>query len=363
MNIVRIFKKEFYLSMKDYKIMLLMTLFPILLIYMIGTAFGGVDSRDVYGVEKLAVDLYKADESDSVESTFVQLQNELETKLNLGDRMNESVDLERSLDDLSKNRIDALIEIREDEIILHKNETFYQQFTVIEALVKSVSASEINGDDFSDAVTQISQIENTKYQSILDYFGLAFMILFILYGVSNSVVYTVKERVNQNTARILQAPISVFELVIGKVLAFTAVCILQVLIVFASTIVFFNVNWGGRPLQVLPLIFSLVLVVIASGVFVGFAMNSEGAAVGIIHTLIVVFAFFGGCYMPLRGIGTMGEIGKYFTPVWWTIEGVIDMIYFDSLGKMYASLAINLGFTLVFVLLTLLIVKRREVKA
>ena len=366
MKTITVVKKEFLQNIRDYRIMFIMTLFPIILIYVVGMTFGGQYSSDIYGLESVTVDMIQEDTSDQSTLLTEKLVTQLQATLDLQERLSQQANLDDSLKRLSKNQTDIVIVVHQGTVTLYQNERYHKKFTVVEALVRSSLTTSTASEDSlaknaSPAQVDLIVVENKQYFNIKDYFALSFMVMFIMYGVSNPVTNTIREKKQDNANRILNAPVRKGELILGKILAYVLVNSMQMLTVFLATILFFGMNWGGHYVAILLMMVSLILVVVSFGIFLGFLFSSEGAAVGIVHTLIVLLAFFSGCYMPLSGLGQMGEIGQYFSPAWWSVEAGLEVIYGNAYQVVTQSIIINLVATLVLIILTWLWLSKKEV--
>ncbi len=369
MKIIRIAIKDFLQSIRDIKLFLILTIMPILIICILGLAMATTFSSDSLTIENTVIEYIVKDDarglSNEIENLFAEILGE-SSKL----EMVES--LEESLNRLRNNEITSTINIDGNTrvIKLYKNNIDNDKSSIIEGVMNgyikrsNVISEVINKSPelLKSGVVDFSNQSHTKVRSItsnntfvaMDYFGVSMCILFVFYSCSTPLLSIINEKKNTTLNRIFIANVSKFECLIGKVLGQFLSVLVQITIVFLTTLVAFNVNWGVNPFASYLLVVTLIFFAITMGTVLGLLVNNESIAVGILHGLIVIFAFFGGSYMPLVGLGVLSEVGKFFTPIWWNMNGLFDMIYYNNMETFYIAIAMNIGFSFIMILVSLL---------
>ncbi len=369
MNILKIAKKELLQNLRNVTVMLIMTVLPLAVIMLIGMALNGVFSSEEFAMDNLNLEYYiqgeKSEFSFGIESMISELLGEESSFV-------EVTDLEQSLKALENNDITAVILVDESEnsVKLYKNNEFYTQASIIENLLKNytIRTNVVHEVMLTDPkllnstpqdYVNMKTISKDDMPSSMDYYGVVMCMLFLFYGITVPFSNTIKEKKCGTMDRILVSSATSKEMLFGKILGNTAVNGIQALIVMSATLFIYNVNWGSHLVLAVILVISLVVFVVSFGIGLGFLLNSEELGTAAIHTGIVIIAFFGGAYMPLVGLGIIGEIGKYMSPLWWSINGIMSMIYGNTTDMLYQAIAINLGVSLLFVLFTSLMIKRK----
>ena len=369
MNILKIAKKELLQNLRNVTVMLIMTVLPLAVIMLIGMALNGVFSSEDFAMDNLNLEYYiqgeKSEFSFGIESMISELLGEESSFV-------EVTDLEQSLKALENNDITAVILVDESEnsVKLYKNNEFYTQASIIENLLKNytIRTNVVHEVMLTDPkllnstpqdYVNMKTISKDDMPSSMDYYGVVMCMLFLFYGITVPFSNTIKEKKCGTMDRILVSSATSKEMLFGKILGNTAVNGIQALIVMSATLFIYNVNWGSHLVLAVILVISLVVFVVSFGIGLGFLLNSEELGTAAIHTGIVIIAFFGGAYMPLVGLGIIGEIGKYMSPLWWSINGIMSMIYGNTTDMLYQAIAINLGVSLLFVLFTSLMIKRK----
>lgn len=370
MNILKIAKKEILQNLRNVTVMLIMTVLPLAVIMLIGMALNGVFNGDEFTMDNLELEYYIQGEKSEFSSGIEVMISEL---LGEESRFDEVTDLDQSLKALKNKDITAVVWVDETEhmVKLYKNNEFYNQASIIENLLKNytirtnvvyevvLTAPEVLNNTPQDYV-DIKTINKDEMPSSMDYYGVVMCMLFLFYGITLPFSNTIKEKKCGTMDRILVTSATNKEMLFGKILGNTVVNSIQALIVMSATLFIYNVNWGSHLILAVVLVISLVVFVVSFGISLGFLLKSEEIGNAAIHTGIVIIAFFGGAYMPLAGIGLIGEIGKYISPLWWSINGIMSMIYGNTTEMLYQAIAINLGVSLLFVLFTSLMIERKR---
>lgn len=367
MNIIKIAHKEWLQNVRNVPVMLIMTIMPIAIIMMMGMALSGAFSGEATSLENIDIEYQVVGNgsiySDSVKGILSSLLKEEGQLLELDD-------LDKSIEKVKDTEIALaiLIDDNEEQITIYKNDFYMNKSAVIENIIKNFTvnynvATEIisNGQTYrvTDFKTSFRSLSKKNLPSSMDYYGVVMTMLFAFYGIVSPFSNTVKEKNKGTLDRILTTSVGAREVLFGKILGNFMVNSLQLAIVLGSVVIFFGVNLGNHVVLAVLLMLSLVFLIITLGISIGFLLKNEDVGQAIIHTSIVFFGFFGGAYMPLYGLGFMGQVGKFFSPLWWSINGMMDMVYGDELSTLFTALAINIVAALIFVVFTSFMVNKR----
>jgi ABC-type multidrug transport system permease subunit len=108
------------------------------------------------------------------------------------------------------------------------------------------------------------------------------------------------------------------------------------------------------------LVFTEILAITSVGLSFGMTAKNENAAQTVIHLVISIFGFFGGAYVSLYDMGFLGEIGKYFSILWWNNSGIMNYIYLDETKFLGLAFMVNIAIALVFFGIAVLKMRRME---
>jgi ABC-2 type transport system permease protein len=150
--------------------------------------------------------------------------------------------------------------------------------------------------------------------------------------------------------RILAAPVSMGQVVVGEALGRFAIAVFQGGYIMAATALLFGVSWGSWWLSLVILgLFGLVAA--GAAMVIGATLDNEGAASGIGVGVGLVMAALGGAMMPLELFPDTMRLVAHATPHAWAYEafaeiqrrdgGVLDIL--PQLGVLAGMAAVVLA--------------------
>lgn len=373
MRVFRIIIKEFKQNMRDYKANALMVLFPIVLIVILGAAFTGQFSDSVTLTDEKV--LYKVDVKENAQ--FPAVLEEFFTALSgeTGIVFEETEDIEVAKASTENRTYSALLHITENplQINLYKNERAGFSTTLMEnalnSFIKSYDAitaiADINPAAFikpelqeHNNHVQIRSLDKKRQPGSTDYYAITMLTLIMLYS-SLTGFWGFRNEVEQKTgSRILCSPIRNYEMLTGKVIGVITVTIVQALVVILFSKWVLNAYWGQDLMPVALLILTYAVMTVSLGVALAFLIKSSDAASGILNTIIPIFVFLGGGYVPLSAMGdSFAKIGMV-SPVYWINTALFKIIYERNYSGMVASLGVNLGLAVLFITISALFSRR-----
>jgi ABC-2 type transport system permease protein len=159
----------------------------------------------------------------------------------------------------------------------------------------------VKSEDLEGVETQLPNNRFGVYAT-----GYTVMFAFFIVGTISITLLTEKE---QGTfRRLLASPLHRGSIILGKMLAYTLVVGLQVLVMFGVGRAFFDMPLGDSPLGLVLLTLALALAATSLGMLVATVAQSRGQAITISTLLSVVLAVVGGV---MAGVPTKGN------PMYW----------------------------------------------
>lgn len=374
MRILTIAIKEFWHNLRNPKVMLLLTLIPIIAILLLGTAVSNQFSNPAISMSNVQIEYYIAGEGSEFATSIVRLMNDFIDKSGTLQRVYQP---QESVNRLKHNDIAAYVLINEAEqsVKLYKNQFYYEKAIILEGLLISAInhynvTHNLTGHEADPSViidqaakdyVSMQGLAGQEWPSAMDYYGVAFSILFVFYGMTTSITNTINDKKNGTLARALLSPAAQKELLVGKIIGEVAIKVIQMAIVIATTMFIYNVNWGAKPQYAFIMIFAQIILSVSIGTALGLIFSREEIAASLVHIMIVIFAFFGGSYMPLSGLGLLGQIGKFFSPIWWSTTGIFSLIYIGDTAIYSIALLVNVFLALVFIGIASLRIRKKEI--
>lgn len=375
MKILSIIEQEIKRSFRQINVLIIMTLLPIFLILILGLVFDGLLGNNAPSIGDMVVYRMTIGEESLLTENVDVLMNEV-----LGaDDSNEYLqtdDQEGTIELLKNAEITCFVVVDETipEIHIYKNSlyntessllegvlgTFISRYNAITEIVKVNPAAMSVINDETGEYTQSRSLDAEKTPNAMDYYGIVEVTLFVLYGVMTPFYGVFADRTSGVSDRILSSSIKKRDYFLGKFFASILITVLQmgIVIFFSSEIM--GASWGGRPLLPFLLVFTEILAVTSVGLSFGLTSKNENAAQTVIHLMISIFGFFGGAYVSLYDMGFLGEIGKYFSVLWWNNNAIMNYIYLDETRIMGMAFGVNIAIALVFFGVAVLKMKNME---
>lgn len=374
MRILNIAYKDIIENLRDKRSMLIMTLFPIILILILGTAFSKVmsDSIDLGEIEVI----YTVKGEGNVSKAFDSLKEELKDyKVSFTYEKDES----KALNAIEDSNYSCYIVFDETnkEIKLYKNDrynlnasfiegilnTFVQRYNVISeiAMVNPRIIEDLNREKNVEYV-KVQALDKKEQPRAIDYYGITMTTLIIMYASMTAGFGMSSERTRKTLNRMFISPLKKQEIFTGKVLGFLAVTMIQIAIVLAFGKFIIKVNWGDNILAIAAVLTSEIVMAVSIGISVSFIAKSEGAMSGILHMIVVFMIFLGGGYFPLEQFNstTLDTVVK-LSPIKWVNDAMFNSIYRNDFSKILPAILINLIIGLILIFISSMAFRKEEV--
>lgn len=367
MNTARIIIKEFKMNIRDYKANLMMVLFPIILIIILGAAFSNSFDSTIK-LSNVTV-LYSEDINDSGQ-TFIEAFGSFREGLTkeLGISFQKTDDVNMGRESIKNRKYSAYLNItgNPQQIRLYMNEnhgltasllksalnSFINTYGVMSTIaVNNPAALAMIQKEGQGNYVSIRALDEKRQPGSLDYYTITMMTMILLYA-SMTGFWSVRSDMEQKTAyRTLCAPVRGYELLTGKVLGCTIVTLVQGLVVILFSGLVLNAYWGEDLVTVTLLLLSQSIMAVSMGVGLAYLFKNGAAGNGILNTIVPIFVFLGGGYVPLNVMGSTFENISSISPVKWINSALFRMIYDGDYSQVPISLGINLTIATAFIMI------------
>lgn len=374
MNTWLIIKKEFIQNMRNMQANSMMILFPIVLIVILGAAFSGVFEKNIDLSGMKAV--YTIQSNGQLAEGFLSFTESMNKEL--GVVFEEIDDVDEGIKTVKDNKYAGYIVLSGDpgEIHIYKNErynlranlmesmiaTFAQRYDAYAAIARTnpEALPGIMANQEMDFVNMES-LDKKKQPGSLGYYAVTMLTLILLYA-SLTGFWGIKSEQNQKTGnRILTAPVGKAEMLVGKVLGGIAITLVQAAVVILFSRFVLNANWGDDIATIAVIVVSESIMSIGIGTGIAFLIRHEGAASGILNTVIPIIVFFGGGYVPLSQMGQGIEKLSVISPVKWTNEAIFRVIYDMDYSLVLIAVLINLSVAALFIMASAVLSRKEAV--
>lgn len=347
MKVLTVAYYEFLKYIRDIKLVGGLVLFPILLIFILGTTIEGFFSPD----DELKIQSgYVNEDTGIMGSEFERFINSPEIKKAL--ELNKLDSMEEAQKLLEEGKIDAFIHIEKDtstniaagnkqiinlygssnvELVEGMVKYFTSTFNTIDALLK------VNGTPV--AMEKQDHIERVSYNSTgtmpkaIDYYSVLTMLQMLLAGAIFGVLIKTKKYESDLHIRLHSLPIRRTTITLGQLLG-------SILFVFGSSIVtiafskfVYGANWSGNILIIMGTLLLFSAISVGMGLIIGHLTTDLGGAMGIIYILILLFSTISGSISPASSIPSLNFISPNYyakTIIFGTIYGYSNDIMITS---------------------------------
>ncbi len=173
------------------------------------------------------------------------------------------------------------------------------------------------------------------------------MVLFVFLMSMIGSVSLIEARRLGVVRRILSTPTTARTVVLGQGIGRFAVAMLQGLTIMIGSALLFGVRWGD-PLAAGALLAGIALVGAGAGMLLGSALRTEQQAIAIGLLLGLGLGALGGCMVPVELFSPAMQTVARFTPHAWAISGLSEVIrHGGSLADILPQLGVLLAFATV----------------
>ncbi|MFD3156234.1 SagG family ABC transporter permease subunit [Haloimpatiens sp. FM7330] len=363
MSIFNIFKKEIIQNLRDKKSMFMMTIFPILMIIILGTAFSGsfASSNNIPKVEVI----YSINKKAKVSKEFQSFIDEIQKTMNI--RFQKINNKNEALNYISNGKYDTYINVSSDtKIKIYSNnlrvfngslvktlmDTFVEKVNMMEQIaeVNPQMISKINNNSSPKFIKSKSILGKLEPRSI-DFYSVTMFTMIILYSTATGSMSILSELRRKTLSRMLCSSTSKFKILIGKLLGCFCITGFQCSLVFLFSKYILKARWGTNNLMILAISASLIFMAVSVGIGLSSLIKNANILSVAINTVIPIFVFLGGGYISLEVFNSnvLNTISN-ISPIKWTNEAIFKMIYGNDFSFVSTAIIINLVVAFIFLL-------------
>lgn len=362
MKILNILVKEIKENVRNIRSMALMILFPIVLMFVLGTALSGVFDNSSQFKDINVLYTQEGDPSlNSAFNTFLAKGQEI------GIHFTQAEGVQQGIEGVQNGKYAGFIRVSESGVQLYKNDrdafkanlvetilgSFLQRYNAVATIAKvnpALVSQMVNQEGpASNQFVQLSSLGDRKQPSAMDYYAITMLTLITLYSAMTGAAAIKGERTLKTLNRLLCSPIRKDEILIGKILGALAITLLQALVVLAFSKIFLKTYWGDHMGTVLMLVMSEIIMAVSLGMGIAFVTKNDKE---IINLLIPLIGFFGGGYIPIEALGGTVQKLSGFSPLRWINQSLFSVVFSNDLSTVTTAILINLAVAAVFLVLS-----------
>ncbi|MCX7695378.1 MAG: ABC transporter permease [Caloramator sp.] len=378
MIVLNIAYNKFIRNWRDKTNLILLFIFPIIIIYILGTSLSSTFSNEEVKI-KADVAVINKDKGEFSKGFENYLKNErIKEFLNVSkfEAMDEA---EKKL---KKGEITAIIHINEDysekikrgekaSINVIENPIKNYRGNIIRAIVESYinglntmeAVLSLNKGDlqyqFIKATEGISLTKDLKVPRAIDYYAVTMLIMTIMYGTIIGCNSIGEGYFSRTIQRLKVAGIKNNQIFFGTLLGDFLWLFADSLIMLLITKFVYGVNWGNNyPLIILILILTCILS-LSIGILVYMLVGNQRIGDAILQILVAYFTFISGGYVKLEVEGTLIEKLQYTSPSFLSQRAIFNTIYGGSFNETVQYISILSLLVLIMFAVSSLLGRRR----
>lgn len=183
-----------------------------------------------------------------------------------------------------------------------------------------------------------------------------FVIMFLITSIT-----TLRERTGGTMERLMAMPIGKLDLIVGYMIAFGLLAIVQALLASALILYGFNLDVAGPDWFLVVMALADALLGTALGLFVSAFAKTEFQAVQFMPALIIPQVLIGGLFLPLAALPDVLETIAYCLPMTYAIDALNSVVAnVDVTDDAYRDVIVVAAFVVGALLLGAATLRRRS---
>ncbi|MBC1922438.1 ABC transporter permease [Listeria grayi] len=362
-----ILKKSVKLGMRDRSYVIYMLLFPLALMFVLGSALQNSFSENIK-LDKLTI-AYQADTKTQMGKAFATFAKKADSN-RVAFRPMEAQAGERAV---KNGKVTAVVktdaktlhvvtnnpDVVENSVLQNYLQAFTANYQVVNGVMR-VDPSKIklalqSAQVDENAIT-VHKLSSSKNVSSFQYYAIALIALSMMFNFYSGTYVMRGEKTRHTIGRIYTAPVKKQALIVGNFLGELVILALILAVLMIVSQFVFHVEWGNHILIVSLTYFTLGILAILLGMTVDMISNGNPVITGAGGMLIQVFAFMGGAYFP-----TNGAAMEKFSPLGWASNSVKQILYNHEPNAAMLPILLNLSIGIGLIILMTLWQNRKEV--
>lgn len=196
--------------------------------------------------------------------------------------------------------------------------------------------------------TELIRLKNTITGMNITYFGIGFLIQFLLIGAGRTASLIIRERQQKTLMRIRCAPIKGYQFMAGNVFVNIVMITLQTVIALMLLKYILKVSMGTSILNLMIVLFPLLIAGIGLTMMLAAFAKTERHLGTMLTMVIYPTCLISGCFWDASMMPDfMQKIAK-FTPQRWALDGIESLMMGDSLGSISQNILVLFAFAAAF---------------
>ncbi|MBS6600949.1 MAG: ABC transporter permease [Clostridium sp.] len=376
---IKLLKKEIKQFLRSKSNLIMLFLFPVILITTLSFGLKSLmenTSDKIFEGDENNIVYYSLKEESIYKDGFLNFIDALKDEINVN--FKETNSLEKVKKEIDNYEAYGFIEVNKEgfkyyspkngekirgKILRSIFETSLNEFSVYNTIgkfnpenLKNIIKSSKDKYIKEDSTGKLRNITSSEYYTFAE---LALIILYVSTTVGESII---KEKELKTINRIRLSKAKESNILFSKLSLGFLVAVIQILIVYIYSSLVLKVDWGENTLKFLAIFIVFGIFVSSLGLIFGMLCKKESSLSGILNAIIIVMCILGGCYTPISIIIQIPILNKLMviSPVYWINTAISSMLCSIKTNAYYISLIIPLTLSIIMLVISLLLGKRRS---
>lgn len=196
--------------------------------------------------------------------------------------------------------------------------------------------------------------------NVLAYMAPGMALMFLMFTVSNGGRTLLVEKAQGTLPRLLVAPLSPAQVLLGKMFGVFLTGTAQMLILIVASTLLFQLKWGN-PLAVMVLVLACVVGAVGWGMLITALVKTPGQAASIGSAVMLIFGILGGSFFDISLLPSWFRAVSKITPNAWGLDGFGRLALGSGLAEIVPDIAGLLAMGVVLFGVSLFLFMRRGV--
>ncbi|ULT55048.1 ABC transporter permease [Neobacillus drentensis] len=370
MNIINIALNECKRSIRDFRTLVFMLAFPIVLMLILGTALSSTFDTNIK-IGKINVLFTENNDRNFSEPFHNFIMEAKKQDIHFSEAKNGT----NGQLAVQQNKYDAYVIVTDKGIQFYGSERNSIQASMVEGMLTAFT-------DKYNLITEIAKEKPEQIQAVLantssnyvketsltadkapgsmDYYAIAMTTMIALYSAISASSLIRAERRRNTAIRLAIAPINKIEIFLGKILGGIGINFICILLVMAFSRFVFGADWGTHLGMVVLILFTLVFLAVSFGLGLSYMIKTDSGMQTIVMIVLQLAAFFGGAYFRIDNADGILGIVVNLSPLTWARDALTKIIYNNDLVAGLPAISLNIGIALVFLMVAIVAFRKRE---
>ncbi|MDW7674835.1 MAG: ABC transporter permease [Bacillota bacterium] len=313
-------------NIRDFKMAVILIMFPILSVYILGNAVGSFFVDE--GFNKIPVGYINQDKG-VIGTDFDKLFQHEKIKARLD--VNQYTDTATALEAVDEGIIDVVIYLPENlsEEVLNGNQhsiylygkknvefvesmaiSFTSSYNSLSSII-SLSGTPTLPDD-KESIERIFYTIDSTMPRMIDYYSVLTLLQMLVLGAILGVFIVAIKDDSDMHIRVESLPVSRWTMIFGQALGSISYLFAASIIVMIFTKYGYNANWSGNLLIILATLLVFCAITAGIGVLIGLTVTSSATALMVILLLMMIFGTLSGSVSPATTFESLSFLSPNF---------------------------------------------------